>query len=108
MTPRASDRHRGASSPLNAGTKYTPAVSSTLAASSSDSAAELMTCAARLAHRVQGFYTGDHSQRRPASAAASCKGGICIAGCITCSLSRSQLTPAPAMAMLPARTAGSC
>ncbi len=44
MTPRASERHRGASRPLNAGTKNTPAVSCTLPATSSESAADCMTC----------------------------------------------------------------
>lgn len=105
ITPRASDRQRGASSPLNAGTKYTPAVSPTLAASSSDSAAELMTCAVGLARRASILGPTASGDQPAQCLRALC---ICAASGVTCSLSRSQLTPAPAMAMLPAHTAGGC
>ena len=43
MTPRASARQYGAKSPENAGTKYRPALSGTLAASASISSADLIT-----------------------------------------------------------------
>ena len=42
-TPRASERHLGANKPLNAGTKYTPPVSGTVAASASTSDARSIT-----------------------------------------------------------------
>ena len=42
-TPRASERHLGANRPLNAGTKYTPPVSGTDAASASTSDARSIT-----------------------------------------------------------------
>ena len=42
MTPRASDCQYGANRPENAGTKYTPPLSSTVCASSSTSGAALI------------------------------------------------------------------
>ena len=42
MAPRASGRQYGANRPENAGTKYTPPLSSTVVASASTSGAEVM------------------------------------------------------------------